>query len=450
MSGERVLAVFSTRESITLRSKAMGTVFEGIKVLDFGVAAAAPMAARLLGDLGAEVIKVEPLEGDFLRMSAGGGDSLLFLGVNRSKRSLAINLKDARGLEIAWKLIRDADVMVENFRPGAMKRMGLDYESVSKVNPRIIYCSSSTYGQTGPMAHRRGGEPYAQAIDGMIMNIGNPDGPSQLVPNLITDYSTGIMAAFSIASALFMRERTGVGQEVTTSLFEVGTLIQESSYMDYLVDGKLHRKVGRGHLGQFPYGSYTAKDGDVFTMFGQDDYEWPIVCSILGIEHLLQDPRYDSHAKRVERRFELYPIMDGAFSKKTRAEWEQAFKERGLRCDGCLDYAEVVNHPQFEANEMIVYVDHPREGRMKTLRTPTTFKGAAMPEKLRHPPILGEHSEEVLAELGYTHEAIRELIEAGVVGVPTADMLQRKPRAKGITYVGTKAVKRARERHGRS
>jgi crotonobetainyl-CoA:carnitine CoA-transferase CaiB-like acyl-CoA transferase len=328
--------------------------------------------------------------------------------------------------------VRDADVIVENFRPGAMNKLGLGYEEVSKVNPRIIYCSISMYGQTGPLAHRRGGEPWAQAIDGMVMNIGNPNGPSQMVTSPVTDYSTGLMSAFSIASALYARQKNGEGQRITTSLFEVGTFIQESSYMEFLIDGKLHRKVGRGHIGQFPFGSYKAKDGDVVTIFGQDDDEWNIVCSILGIEHILQDKRYDSHAKRAERRFELYPILDEAFSKRTRAEWEQAFRERGLRCDGCLDYAEVVSHPQFEANEMIIQVEHPREGSMRTLRTPIRFSKEKMSENMRHPPILGEHTEEILAELGYNSEVVKGLIEEGAVGVPTIDMLQRKQRATHV------------------
>jgi crotonobetainyl-CoA:carnitine CoA-transferase CaiB-like acyl-CoA transferase len=329
--------------------------------------------------------------------------------------------------------VKNSDVMVENFRPGAMEKLGLGYEAVSKVNPRIIYCSISMYGQKGPIAHRRGGEPWAQAIDGMVMNIGNPNGPSQMVTSPVTDYSTGIMAAFSIASALYAREARGQGQRITTSLFEVGTMLQESGYTEYLVDGKLHKKVGKGHLGQFPFGSYKAKDGDVVTIFGQDDDEWPIVCSILGIEHLLGDPRYDAHAKRAERRFELYPIMEEAFGKKTRDEWAQAFREKGLRCDGCLDYAEVISHPQFEANEMIVRVDHPREGQLRLLRTPTRFSKEILPEKLRHPPILGEHTEEIITELGYSRENIKDLIEAGVVGVPTADMLKKKQRSKVFT-----------------
>jgi len=174
----------------------------------------------------------------------------------------------------------------------------------------------------------------------------------------------------------------------------------------------------------FPYGAYPAKDGDVVTIFGQDDYEWSIVCSILGIEHLLNDPRYDTQQKRVERKFELYPVLDEAFRKKTREEWQQAFREHNLRCDPCLDYAEFVSHPQFEANDMVVETEHPQHGKLRLPAIPIKFKGIPPLKPLRRPPLLGEHSEEILLELGYKKKQIAKLHEEGVIGIPSPDMYQ--------------------------
>ena len=427
----------------------MNLPLEGIKVLDFSQFVIGPVCTQLLGKLGADIIKIEPLEGDAARITASGGDSTLFLACNAGKRSLAINLKEPRGIDIVFKLAKDADVLIENFRPGVMNKLGIGYEAISKINPRIIYTSLSMYGPVGPLAHRRGADPWAQAFTGVVAGQGSPDGPPYLAGHAFMDTGGALAASVGIITALLVREKTGMGQEVTSNLISAGLFTQTSTFGYTLIDGVPLKKGGRGTArGQFPYGAYPAKDGDVVTIFGQDDHEWPIFCRILGIEHLLADPRYRTANERTERKFELYPILDEAFRKKTRAEWAQLFKENRLRCDPCLDYQEVLDHPQFKALDLIVEVEHPVRGKMKTLRPPMEFGGLPRPNSFRHPPVLGEHTREILLELGYESQEVDEWVKHGIVGIPIASMLERQEVEKGppvIIDLG-KGVKKSRKK----
>jgi len=228
--------------------------------------------------------------------------------------------------------------------------------------------------------------------------------------------------------------------------------MQTTTFGYTLIDGVLLKKGGRGTArGQFPYGAYPAKDGDVVTIFGQDDHEWPIFCRILGIEHLLEDPRYRTAQDRTERKFELYPILDEAFRKKTRAEWAELFKQNGLRCDPCLDYQELMDHPQFKALDMIVEMEHPVRGKVRTLRPPMEFSGSPRPSSFRHPPIVGEHTREILLELGYPLQEIEKLESQGVIGIPLPSMLERQDAEKGppVTIdLGKGVKKRAKKAQG--
>ncbi len=413
----------------------MNNVLEGIRVLDFTHAMFGAANTQLLGDLGADVIKIEPLEGDLSRMSATPDvDSTLFLSMNRNKRSLVLNLKDPEGLDIALKMAKQADVVAENFRPGAMDKLGLGYEAISKINPRVIYSSQSMYGEDGPLARRRGADVWAQGFTGLVAHQGSPGGAPYLCGASIMDTGGAMTGALTIIAALFMRERTGIGQKVTTNLVSVGCFIQTDNIAYMLADGVNLKKVGRGTGGRFPYGPYPAKDGDIVTMFGQDNDEWATICSMLGIEYLLEDERYDTTRKRVERMFELYPILDEAFREKTKQEWVDLFRQNNLRCDPCLDYEELINHPQFQANDLTVEVDHPVRGKIKTVGPPMKFKGSPPSKADRHPPVLGEHSSEMLRELGYSEEKIQQLSEQGVIGIPIPSMLQRRDVKEGRRF----------------
>ncbi|MFC1962170.1 CaiB/BaiF CoA transferase family protein [Chloroflexota bacterium] len=409
-----------------------GLPLQGIKVLDFSQAILGPVCARLLADLGADVIKVEPLEGDFSRLTGEPGiDSITFMVSNLNKRSLALNLKDSRGIEIALNLARTADVLIENFRPGAMRKLGLGYEELAKTNPGLVYASLSMYGETGPLARRRGGDIWAQAFTGIVESQGSPDSPS-LIGHALIDAAGAVTGAFAVMVALFERAKTGIGREVSTNLVNVSVLLQWPAIAHYLVEGVNLKRAGRGGVRWlFPHGAYTAKDGDVVTIHGQDDDEWRTICSILGIEHLLDEPKYDTPQKRDEHKFELYPVLDQAFRKRTRAEWEQIFRQHRLRCDGCLDYAEFIAHPQFQENNLAVEVNDPREGKILMPASPIQLQGIEPAKSYDHAPILGEHSREILLGLGYSEQQVAELNEQGVIGIPSPEMFQVKRQHHG-------------------
>jgi crotonobetainyl-CoA:carnitine CoA-transferase CaiB-like acyl-CoA transferase len=427
----------------------MNLPLEGIKVLDFTQYVIGPVCTQLLGKLGADIIKIEPLQGDGARITPSGADSTLFIACNAGKRSIAINLKEKKGVEIIFELAKNADVIIENFRPGVMNNLGIGYEVISKINSKIIYTSLSMYGHVGPLARRRGADPWAQAFTGVVAGQGSPDEPPYLAGHAFMDTTGALTASFAIVTALLVREKTGMGQEITSNLVSAGLFAQTTTFGYTLIDGVLLKKGGRGTArGQFPYGAYPAKDGDVVTIFGQDDHEWPIFCSILGIEHLLADPKYQTAKDRTERKKELYPVLDEAFRKKTRDEWAQLFKENGLRCDPCLDYQEVLDHPQFKALDLIVEVDHPVRGKIKTLLPPIDFKGFPRSKFFRHPPVTGEHTREILSELRYKAKEIDEFIKHGYVGVPTASMLKRQEVEKGppVSIDLGKGAKRSKDR----
>ncbi len=399
---------------------------EGIKVLDFGIALAAPFATLLLADMGAEVTKVERIQGEPQRHGLPSGmDDIIaskleevdvgsWIMLNRGKKGLAIDLRSERAKEIILKLVKDVDVLSHSFRPGVMERLGFGYDAVSRVNPKIIYCGLSGYGETGPLAHRVGGDMWAQAMSGMISIQGDPDGPPYMVGFTPIDCSTGMMTAYAIMVALFARERTGVGQEISVNLLNVAMYLQVMQLGSHLTDGKTVYKEGRGMAEQPPpFGPFRAKDGDVMTVFGSDPL-WPAFCKLLGLEELAEDPRFANDQKRREHRQEVNRILDEAFSKKTRLEWQQIFKEAKMRCDPCLTYEELCAHPQVAANDMIITMDHPARGRLKMLGVPVKLKKT--PGGPQHSaPLLGQHSTEILLRLGYTAEDIAALEREGVI-----------------------------------
>ena len=409
-------------------------LLDGIQVVDFSQAAFGPVATRLLADLGADVIKVEPLEGDFSRLTVEPFvDSFTFICTNLNKRSFSANLKDERGFDAIKRLCAQADIVVENFRPGVMDRMRLGFEELSKGNPKLVYGSFSMYGDSGPLSHRRGGDMWAQAFTGFITSQTDPEyGAPWVNGHNIIDYGGGAVNAFGLMSALWFAERTGTGQKVTNNLVNTAVLMQWPAMAHYLSEGIEFRKEGRGGVrSRFPYAAYPASDGYVMTIFGQDDTEWAIICEILGIEHLLADERYDTVLKRNERRQELYPVLDEAFGQHTREEWAERFREKRLRCDPCLSYEEFVSHPQFAENHLALTVDDPRDGEQVIPASPVRFSAFPPPDTGRHAPILGEHTKEILRELGYDEADIELMADEGAVGTPIPEMFTAKRQASG-------------------
>ena len=401
---------------------------EGIKVLDFSIAVAAPLGGMMLADMGAEVIKIERVQGEPQRQGLPAGmdevietkapkvavDKGSWMVLNRGKKDLAVDIRNEKGKEIVLKLARGTDVLLESFRPGVMERLGLGYEAISKINPKIIYCSFSGYGEIGPMAHRAGGDMWSQAMSGMISVMGYPGGPPQMANFGPVDHTGGILVAYGVMAALFVRERTGRGQKITLNNLTAAMYLQFAQFGTYLVDGMMPYKGGRSIFGMPPpFGPYRAKDGDVLTIFGNGPL-WPDFCKLIGLEHLAHDPRFESDESRAQHREEVDFILDEAFSKKNRAEWQQIFKEAKMRCDPCLTYEEICAHPQVEANEIIYTTNHPVRGEIKMLGVP--LKLSETPGCPQGPsPLLGQHSEEILLDLGYTPKDIADLEAEGVI-----------------------------------
>ena len=390
---------------------------EGIKVLDFSIAVAAPFGGAMLADMGAEVIKVERVHGEAQRLGLPAGmddvldtsvvekmpDTTSWMAFNRGKKDLAIDIRKEKGLEIVLKLARDADVILQSFRPGVADRLGIGYEAISEINPQVIYCSFYGYGETGPVAHRAGGDMWSQAMSGIVSIIGYPGGAPQMLPFPACDHVGGMLVAYAIMTALFVRERTGQGQDLTVNNLDAAMYMQFSSFAEYLTGGKMPYKSGRSY-GSPPFGPFRAKDGDVLTIFGTGPM-WPDFCKLVGVEHLADDPKFNTDEARYENREEIGRLLDEAFSKKTRAEWQQIFREARMRCDPCLTYEEICTHPQLEANDMICSVNHPLHGEVRMLGLPVKLRKT--PGQPQGPsPILGQHTEEILLKLGYSSQDI--------------------------------------------
>lgn len=399
---------------------------EGIKVLDFSIAVAAPFGAMMLADMGAEVTKVERVQGEAQRLGLPAGmddvldtsivekmpDKVDWMAFNRGKKDLAVDIRSEKGKEIVLKLAAEADVIIQSFRPGVADRLGIGYKAVSEINPLVIYCSFSGYGQTGPVAHRAGGDMWSQAMSGMVSVIGYPGGAPQMLPFPACDHVGGMLVAYAVMTALFVRERTGKGQELTVNNLDAALYMQFSGFAEYLTTGQLPYKLGRSY-GAPPFGPFRAKDGDVMTIFGTGPM-WPDFCRLVGVEKIAADPRFSTDEARRENREEAGRILDEAFSKKTRAEWQQIFRDARMRCDPCLTYDEISSHPQLEANDMVYSVKHPLRGEVRMLGLPVKLKDTpGVPGGAS--PMLGQHTAEILLGLGYSQEDITALETEGVI-----------------------------------
>jgi crotonobetainyl-CoA:carnitine CoA-transferase CaiB-like acyl-CoA transferase len=398
---------------------------EGIKVLDFSIAVAAPFGGVMLADMGAEVIKVERVQGeaqrlglpagmdDFLETDTSGmADKADWMAFNRGKKDLAVDIRSAKGLEIVLKLAKESDVVLQSFRPGVAERLGIGYDAISKINPEVIYCSFYGYGETGPVAHRAGGDMWSQAMSGIVSVMGYPGGAPQMLPFPACDHVGGMLVAYAVMTALFVRERTGLGQALTVNNLDAALYLQFSGFAEYLAGGGMPYKEGRSYQPP-PFGPFRAKDGDVLTIFGTGPM-WPAFCKVVGVEHLADEPRFATDEARYEHREEIGKLLDEAFSRKTRAEWVQLFRNAKMRCDPCLTYEEVIAHPQLAANDIICAVDHPTRGEVKMLGLPVKLKKSpGMPQGPS--PLLGQHTEEILLKLGYKPKDIAEMEKQGVI-----------------------------------
>eukprot|EP01137_Pigoraptor_chileana_P014969 Opistho-2@70279 len=390
----------------------------GIRVVDLTRVLAGPFCTMQLGDLGADVIKIElPQTGDDTR--AWGppfvhGESAYFLCVNRNKRSITVNLKSPEGVQIVRDLVAKSDVLVENYLPGKLASMGLGYETLSKVNPKLVYCSITGYGPTGPYKDRAGYDVIAAGMGGLMHITGPEDGSPVKVGVAITDMATGLYAHGAIMAALFARTRTGKGQKIDCSLLETQIAVLANIGSNYLIAGSESRRWGSAHESIVPYSGFPTSDGHVI-VGAVNNRQFVALCDLLGMPHLSKDPRYIENRDRVKHRKELTATLDAAFRKHTTEEWLGRLRRSGLAHGPINTVAQAHNDPQVLHREMVREIEHPTAGSIKVAGIPVKYS-ETKPTIRRPPPLLGQHTDEVLASVtGYDAARIAHLHKAGAV-----------------------------------
>jgi formyl-CoA transferase len=378
---------------------------DGVRVLDLTQVMAGPFCTLLLADLGADVIKIEPPgSGDLSRSMGGeglrmkGADNAPFLALNRNKRSVVLDLKDAGDLKAFHTLVRAADVVVENFRPRVTERLGIDYATLSGLNPGIVYASISGFGQTGPYADRPGFDLIAQAMSGILSVTGTPGGKPVKCGVPISDLAAGLYAAVGVLAALTARERSGRGQHVETSLFEAALGLSVWEATEYWATGEVPRALGSAHRLNAPYQAFRTADGFI-VLAALTDGQWTGLCAALEREELTVDARFATNGARMAHLPALVAEIESALTLRSTAVWVERLLEAGVPAAPLQDYAQVFADPHTRARRMVEEVEHPVEGTIRTLGFPLKMSGTPLSVR-RPPPLLGEHTAEILRELG--------------------------------------------------
>ncbi|TWA66901.1 crotonobetainyl-CoA:carnitine CoA-transferase CaiB-like acyl-CoA transferase [Azospirillum baldaniorum] len=393
-----------------------------VRVLELSRVLAGPWAAQTLADLGADVIKVErPGAGDDTRAWGppwAGEESAYFLSTNRGKRSITIDFERPEGQELVRKLAAQADVVIENFKVGGLVKYGLDYDSLKAINPGLVYCSITGFGQDGPYAKRAGYDFMIQGMGGLMSITGQPDteaggGPVK-VGVAVTDVFTGLYATIGVLGALAHRDRTGEGQWVNLALLDVQVAVLANQAMNYLVGGKAPQRLGNAHPNIVPYQAFATLDGHIILAVGNDG-QFAKFCQVAGRPELAQDPRYATNPARVANRKELVPILELLLEQRTSRDWLAALEAVGVPCGPINDVSQVFADPHVQARHIHQDLPHPTAGTVPTVASPIRYSATPI-EHTVAPPTLGQHTDAVLEEaLGLCAADIAALREKGVV-----------------------------------
>jgi crotonobetainyl-CoA:carnitine CoA-transferase CaiB-like acyl-CoA transferase len=362
---------------------------------------AGPYATMILGDLGADVIKVEAPGGSddtrFWGPPFQNGMSAYYTAINRNKRSITVNLKTEEGRKIIRRLAKTADVVIHNFKTGTMEKFGLGYDDLSLLNPRLIYCSITGFGETGPCSHLPGYDYIIQAMSGWMSINGTPSSGPLKVGVAITDVFTGLYAAIAIQTALLAREKTGRGQKIDLSLFDsaVSTLVNVAA--NYLMSGDIPTPFGNEHPNIVPYSTYEASDGPIVIAIG-NDRQFQAFCKLLSDPTIGTDPRFQTNPSRVAHREELNRRINEEVKKRTRAEWQRLLAEKGIPCGPVQNLEQLFQHPQTLARDMVITMHHDKIGPLKLVGSPIKLSDTKVSYRLP-PPLAGEHNDEIIKEI---------------------------------------------------
>ncbi len=396
-------------------------IFDGIRVVDLSMQIQGPYLTRLMADMGAEVIKIErPVEGDSTRWAPyiiDKGDSGNFMQRNCGKKSVSLDLKRPEAIEIVKKLVKISEVVVENYRPGVMARLGIDYPKLKEVNPKIIMCSLSGFGQYSPYVNRPTGDTHIQAMTLGMEMTGNPDGPPQICGIAYIDFATGAHGLAAVSAALYYREKTGIGQYIDLCLFDVAFAMHESAIEEYILSGgkMKYTRFGSNKEDLVPVGVFKGRDG-YLTIAAVGDRAWADLAKVMGRPELITDERFDTQIHRVEHRDEVIKIVtEWVQNCDSIVEADRLLTEGNVTSAPVLNIEQLMNDSQLEARELLVEVEHPTLGKVKVVNSPFHFSETVSMVRERQPR-LGEHNKEVLTTLlGYSHERIAELYRQGVL-----------------------------------
>jgi crotonobetainyl-CoA:carnitine CoA-transferase CaiB-like acyl-CoA transferase len=400
----------------------MGRPLAGITVIELAQVWAGPTAGMYLADQGAQVIKVEPLWGDdgrraLSRPPLANGQSRAFLALNRNKRGIALDISHPKGREVVYQLVRRADVLVHNFRPGVAERLGYDYPTLKGINPRLVYAWLTGYGPQGPYARLGSYDLIVQAIAGILGRRRLPDGTPVNPGVWVADMGAGILLAYAILLGLLHRERTGEGRMVTTSLLQAALAMQVVDLVDAEREALPERPID--YSTQAMYGCYRCADGQYLLLVVVQDGQWQRLCQALGMPHLAQDPRFATTLARAQSSPELQELLTSLLATRTREEWLALLQVADIPCAAVSGGYDVLGHPQIEANGMALTLEDPVGGKVRMVAPPVRVHDGESVD-MRPAPLLGQHTREVLQELGYSQEQIAALAQEGIIGLGEA------------------------------